>query len=190
MNILKGQKGFTLIELLVVIAIIGILAALIIVSLTGARGRAQDTQRKNNARTLNSALEQYAVDNGSNYPGDGQSGPSQGVALATACASGGILNLDNGSGAGGDLFGTGLYIQNTNVCSDPTSLSRFYNANAQNNPALSYHIVWQLASQSEAVVTSGNGVYSSDATGAITVGGITTNTGVNSTRFFGVYGPQ
>jgi len=59
---LGARKGFTLIELLVVIAIIGILAALIIVSLSGAREKAQDTQLKNNIRNIANALEQYALD--------------------------------------------------------------------------------------------------------------------------------
>lgn len=59
---LNMKKGFTLIELLVVIAIIGILAALIIVSLSGARQKAQDTQSKNNIRNIATAMEQYALD--------------------------------------------------------------------------------------------------------------------------------
>lgn len=66
---LNMKKGFTLIELLVVIAIIGILAALIIVSLSGAREKAQDTQSKNNLRNVATALEQYALDQTSlSYP--------------------------------------------------------------------------------------------------------------------------
>jgi prepilin-type N-terminal cleavage/methylation domain-containing protein len=80
---LGARKGFTLIELLVVIAIIGILAALIIVSLSGARQKAQDTQLKNNLRNITTALEQYALDQASPvYPANAVAGTHEAITSA------------------------------------------------------------------------------------------------------------
>ena len=57
-KIFKSQ-GFTLIELLVVIAIIGLLAAIVMVSLNSARAKARDAQRKSDITNFSLALEMY-----------------------------------------------------------------------------------------------------------------------------------
>ncbi len=61
------NSGFTLIELLVVIAIIGLLASIILVSLSGARQRARIAKRLADMKQIQTALELYYNDNNA-YP--------------------------------------------------------------------------------------------------------------------------
>ena len=53
----QKQKGFTLIELLVVVAIIGVLATIVLSSLSEARQRAQVARANNDMRQIYTAIE-------------------------------------------------------------------------------------------------------------------------------------
>jgi len=59
----KKSRGFTLIELLVVIAIIGILAAIVLVSVRGARNKAYDAEIKTELSQIRASAEMYYDDN-------------------------------------------------------------------------------------------------------------------------------
>lgn len=65
-----SRDGFTLIEILVVIAIIGMIAAVVMVSLSTARAKGRDVRRKADLVQLQKALELYENSNGS-YPSTG-----------------------------------------------------------------------------------------------------------------------
>lgn len=184
---MASRRGFTLIELLVVIAIIGILAALIIVSLAGARGKANDTQKKNNARSIDTALAQYFLDNNNVYPaGDTTANGYQITTVGTLATA---LSPAYLSGT------TAFTKQKTG-----TALAKYNTANALAN----YGQGWELESNTEAFLgaagacgANGNGICRTAAvTGALTVGNIpvsllpTASPFTVSFNVFATYGPQ
>ncbi len=57
------KKTFTLIEMLIVIVIIGILATALVPRLTSIQGRARDTKRKVDLKTIYNSLALYFLDN-------------------------------------------------------------------------------------------------------------------------------
>lgn len=128
------KKGFTLIELLVVIAIIGVLSAIGLVALTGARGKARDAKRVSDLRTYSLAFQSHydtaqtyanacTADNSttnstacavlaSQLPaGSAPRDPSLGAAAGTACAdaAGGGTANNNCCSIGEYAMGTETY---------------------------------------------------------------------------------
>ena len=92
----SNKKGFTLIELLVVISIIGILASVVLSSVSSAKTKTRDSKRKQDMIQLRTALELYRGTNGS-YP------------LANTGGWGGVNVVPCGA-ANGTVSGASAYI--------------------------------------------------------------------------------
>jgi len=61
---MKSEQGFTLIELLVVIAIIGILAGLVIISMSGSQNAAKNARIQSDMDQLRSQAQLHYINNG------------------------------------------------------------------------------------------------------------------------------
>ena len=61
----NSKKGFTLVEIMIVVVIIGLLAAMAIPAFNKVRTTSQNKTIVNNLRQLNSAAQQYFLENGS-----------------------------------------------------------------------------------------------------------------------------
>lgn len=61
---MKNSRGFTLIELLVVVAIIGLLASIVVASLSSVQARGRDARRMADVDAIRKALTLYSSDAG------------------------------------------------------------------------------------------------------------------------------
>ncbi len=98
------KKGFTLIELLVVIAIIGILAAIVLVSLSGAREKANNAAIKSSMTQIRTVAESYYLDDNNTYVGLNSGDVEEYESLVTGITgNGGTIPAD------GEQFGVTDY---------------------------------------------------------------------------------
>src|SRR5271154_6298462 len=63
-NIRKDRSAFTLVEIMIVVAIIGLLAALAIPGFVKARKQSQGRRIMNDARQMDAAIDQWALETG------------------------------------------------------------------------------------------------------------------------------
>lgn len=125
------QRAFTLIELLVVVAIIGILSAVVLLSIQEARARAEDSRRIQDLKAVETALHLYYNDHG-NYmetgSGCGSSGNGSGwfnYGNGTSYPTAMSKCLQNGGYTSGEII-------------DPTGAISANNTNARNHAYMKY----------------------------------------------------
>ena len=63
LNVKNDHKGFTLVEIMIVVAIIALLAAIAVPNFLRARQRSQATRVLDELRLVDSAIDQYAIEN-------------------------------------------------------------------------------------------------------------------------------
>src|SRR5437660_4840217 len=91
-NTLKqDNQGFTLVEIMIVVAIIGLLAALAIPGFVKARKQSQGRRIINDARQMDAAVDQWALENGKK-DGDPVDTAGASTYLKTAWTANDLLN--------------------------------------------------------------------------------------------------
>jgi general secretion pathway protein G len=89
---IEGEDGFSLIELMVVLVILGLLATVVVINVLPAADQANATKVRADVSVLESAIEQYRLDNMS-YPPNLQAlvSPPAGLSRAERYRSGGYI---------------------------------------------------------------------------------------------------
>ena len=92
-KIRSNKAAFTLVEIMIVVAIIGLLAALAIPGFVKARKQSQGRRILNDARQMDSAIDQWALENGKK-DGDAVTTTSAATYLKTAWPTNDLLGND------------------------------------------------------------------------------------------------
>lgn len=115
----KNRGGFTLVEIMIVVAIIALLASIAVPSFLRARKRSQATRIKDEARLVDGAVDQYAIEYNLK-PGDDIDAESlesyfkNGTRLQTKAAAGEIVDLfDRGYNSGSNTDGSTFVVDST-----------------------------------------------------------------------------
>src|SRR5882762_10384075 len=90
-RIRNNKAAFTLVEIMIVVAIIGLLAALAIPGFVKARKQSQGRRIINDARQMDAAIDQWALENGKK-DGDAVSTSGAATYLKTAWNANDLLN--------------------------------------------------------------------------------------------------
>src|SRR4051812_29145177 len=92
---MRRRPAFTLVELMIVVGIISLLVAALGVGIRNAQVNSRDSKRLSDVLSISKAIDQYALTNGGNYPGNAITSAS--TRQSTMCA-GDLLDLNNKNG--------------------------------------------------------------------------------------------
>jgi prepilin-type N-terminal cleavage/methylation domain-containing protein len=101
----KNRGGFTLVEIMIVVAIIALLAAIAVPNFLRARKRSQASRTLEDLRMIDSAVDQYAIENNLSS-GD----PVPWAAVQQYLKQGSVLYSSGGTDLVGDSFGTAFSV--------------------------------------------------------------------------------